>query len=254
MDSYVCNSECLFPACGDGVVDPEEACDDGSTNSLACLLCGGAASEASLVNLLSDGREVSLFQQGARGAVLGPVPSFDAASTQPVFARGNSVDLLLSDGTRLDGVETEFGMGPGDHYSFIVFGTGDDVEVRVVREVESNPPDDQVRIRVMNALAGETYPVSLQESFPEFESEYLLFVSVFGEMTLDITRAPDVLDVRLTIHSLEPTEFQFLLGQSMVGEDNSIFVTGTSAEPVLIRTTTTGGVTIAEGVPVAADE
>jgi hypothetical protein len=40
----------------------------------------------------------------------------------------------------------------------------------------------------------------------------------------------------------------------MVGEDNSIFVTGTSAEPVLIRTTTTGGVTIAEGVPVAADE
>lgn len=246
-DRYECNNECQVPRCGDGIVDPEELCDDGAPSTPECQLCGLAASEASVVNLVVDGPNVSLYQDTASGPVIGAVPPLSATLGRPVMSGLQEVDLVLSDGTVIAGVETEHGMGPGDNYTFVVYGTAEEPSVRVVREVNSPPPDGEVRLRVLNALADQEFPVSLQESSEEPSSEFLLFVSLFGEMTLDVTRPAGELDVVLLIHADEQEEFEFGLGRTEVGIDSSIFISGTSDAPVIVRTSTGGEVTIAAG-------
>lgn len=248
---YTCSLSCEVPLCGDGSVDPGEVCDPGTPFSPECTVCGLGLSQASLVNLLTDGRTASLRQARVQGDVIGPLSSLGAALAMPILSGDRSVDLALSDGILIEDVETENGMGPGDYYMFVVYGTGSTASALAVRESSSRPPDNQVRLRVMNALAGRVLTVSLQETSPASETEFLLFESVFGEMSNEVTRAAGVLDVTLTVTThTKVLRFEFSLGESVVGADSSIFISGTTARPVLIHTTHLGEVTIAHGARV----
>lgn len=245
-----CHVDCTRALCGDGVEDPSEACDDGDPLSPDCFFCGFRASRASAVNLLVDGRELSMLQPDWFSApIVGPIGAPGAAVGSPVASSSRSIDLEIGGDVVLVGVETEFAMGPSDHYSFIVYGDAVEPEVLVIREDESLPPDGGVRFRALNLMDESVGRITIADADREFASEVFVFAASRGGGSRDATRPPGPLTVEVIPREDPYLRWRFHVGILEAGADHAIYVGGTIESPFVLRTSTDGEVFHGERLP-----